>query len=96
MLIIVFHALEFVLIAMRLKKCVKKLSILILCNQFVPYRYKTQEMCDKVVFEELFILKCYLDRYKASPINLNNINLDDDSCDDDDPEIIIHVRLVVM
>ena len=71
----------------------------------VPDRYKTQKMCVKVVSNKPFMLKYCVDRYKAQKmcdkavdtlilIDLHNISLDDDNFDGDDPESIIHVRVI--
>ena len=54
------YADAFALIAIRLKICVIKPSILILLqsfsNSFVPECHKTQEMCDRVIYEDPFML----------------------------------------
>ena len=46
--------------AIRLKKCVIKLLILVFDS--VSDQYKSQEICDKVVSEKPFMLKYCLDR----------------------------------
>ena len=53
----------------RLRKCVIKLfnTCTFVCD-FVPNRYMTQEMCDKVVSEEPFMLRYCVDRYKTQEI----------------------------
>ena len=45
--------------------CVKAIdTFTFVCNS-VPDRQKTQEICDKVVSKDLFMLKYCLDRYKT-------------------------------
>ena len=93
-------------------------------------RYKSQEMCDKVVDDSLPVLKFVPDWFVTSKvikklltvlyaddnilcfnkdsgdaifscyeigilsIDLNNINLDNTNYDGDDPETIVHIRLL--
>ena len=47
--------------AISLKKCVIKLLIILFDS--IPDRYKTQEICDKVVSEKHFMLKYCLGRH---------------------------------
>ena len=56
------------LIDIRLKKSVLKPLMRINTLEFVPDQYKTQEMCDKAVFKNLFMLKYCHDKYKTQKI----------------------------
>ena len=128
--------------------CYKAVNTSPFTIQFVLKFYKTQEVCDRVIPKEYFILKYYLDKYKPNVflstlkflpdwfvtnkmlaklennvildndifsvnvdadvitffsddlgfniIDLNNISIDDDSFDKDNPETIICVRLIVI
>ena len=49
----------------RLKKYVKAVATCPFVFISVPDQYKAQEICDKVVSEDPFTLKCCLDRYKS-------------------------------
>ena len=143
------------LIGVRLKKSVLKPLIDLVVFDSIPDQYKTQEMCDRVVSEDPFLIVYCPDRYKTYrmcdeavddsqevlkfipdwfvaskmfkklftslytddniiyfnensgdvifscnemgilSLDLTNIILDDSNYDEDDPETIIHVRLLV-
>ena len=54
-------------IAIRLKKlCDKAVDTYPFVFDSVPYQYKTQEMCDKIVFKEPLILKYCLNGYSKT------------------------------
>ena len=58
--------------------------------EFVPECCKAQELCDEPVDTCRFVFDSIPDRYKTQEmcdIDLNNINLDDDNFDEEDPEI---------
>ena len=59
------HALEFIPDWYKIQKCNKAVDTCPCAIQFVLECYKTQEMCDKVVFQELFMLQYCLDWYKT-------------------------------
>ena len=47
------------------KKCVKADDTCPFVFASVNDWYKTQEICGKIVLEDAFMLKCFLDRYKT-------------------------------
>ena len=51
--------------AIRLKKWVIKQSIGVFVSDSIPDWYKTQEMSDKVVSEDLFLMVYCPDKYKT-------------------------------
>ena len=59
------HVLDFVSDWYKIQKCNKAVDTCPCAIQFVLECYKTQEMCDKVVFQELFMLQYCLDWYKT-------------------------------
>ena len=110
--------------------CYEVISKELFTLKYCLNRYKTQEICDKVVDALLATLKFvsnytvtneiletlnntvfsnddivfadadydfakfFSDDMGLNAINLNNIILEDDNFDEDDPETIIHVRLM--
>ena len=87
------------------KRCAKLRTMWCMVKQ-CPDRYRTQKMCDKVVYRHLFLvdllqvksLKYLMMLYSLMLIQLlikvNNINLNDDHFDDNDLETAIQVKLV--
>ena len=89
-----------------LKKYVKKLFCLStnirICSWWLV-KNKMLEKRDDVVFANddiVFInwdydnVSCFGDDMALVNINVNNVSLDDDNFDDDDPKTVIHVRIM--